>query len=209
MSTTPVPVRRHALGLPAGSVRAVHVLGVVGLICAHILYPTDKLVAIPPYLLWLLFLLLGHYFAAHGVSIATRSDPAPSPLFLPGGTVRVLVIVALAACVGWRLYQDPDGLGTQFGKSLDELKIQPWLPVVIMGCFLLGAIVRSVIGRVSPSPGLQNFEAWISLIALLAIVVAAVIHLVINPSLSKEEYYLRTWESSVGGVIAFYFGERS
>ena len=39
MSTAAVPAKRHALGLPAGSVRAAHVVGVVALICAIIMIP--------------------------------------------------------------------------------------------------------------------------------------------------------------------------
>ena len=46
--------------------------------------------------------------------------------------------------------------------------------------------------------------------AMIAIVVAGMIHLVIDPSLGWEEkLYLPMWESFVGGVVAFYFGERS
>src|SRR5438105_974020 len=108
MNTAPVSLKRHALNLPAGSVRAIHVLAIVGLVCAIILIPGSH--TIPPYLIYLLFMMLGHYFAAHGVTIATRDDPSPSPLYLPGGTIRMLIIVALVACIGWRLYVDPAAL---------------------------------------------------------------------------------------------------
>src|ERR1700686_3659865 len=91
--TTPYTAQRHALKLPAGSVRAIHVLAIVGLICAIILIPGSH--TIPPYLTWLLFLMVGHYFTAHGITIATRDEEAPSPLYLPGGTVRVLILLAL------------------------------------------------------------------------------------------------------------------
>src|SRR5437867_1474807 len=100
---------RHALNLPAGSVRAAHVLGIVGLVCAILLVPAQSTVAIPPYLIYLLFLLIGHYFAGHGVTIATRDDAAPSPLYLPGGAVRVLIVLALAGSIGWKLYADEPG----------------------------------------------------------------------------------------------------
>ena len=71
--------RRHALNLPAGSVRAIHVLVIVGLVCAIILMPPrdpDKPVPIPPYLIYLLFLMVGHYFAAHGVTMYFANRPA-------------------------------------------------------------------------------------------------------------------------------------
>ncbi|MCS7046542.1 MAG: hypothetical protein NZO58_09320, partial [Gemmataceae bacterium] len=127
MST--LPVRRHALGLPAGSVRAAHLLVIVGVTCALVVNPMELAIAIPPYLVYLLFLMLGHYFASHGVTIATRDDPQASPLYLPGGTVRLVVILALAAALGWKLYQNPESLREQFDRTLDELKSQPYLPL--------------------------------------------------------------------------------
>src|SRR5690349_15489746 len=89
MSTASLPAKRHALALPAGSVRAIHILGIVGLVCGIILIPARSgvIAPIPPYLIYLLFVMLGHYFAAHGVTIATREDPSPSPLHMPGGVV--------------------------------------------------------------------------------------------------------------------------
>ena len=206
MSTVPAPMKRHALRLPAGSVRAIHVLAIVGLVCAIILIPGNH--TIPPYLIYLLFMMIGHYFAAHGVTIATRDDLSPSPLYLPGGTIRALILVALVGCIGWKLYKDHDGLVEQFTLSLEKLKSEPILPLVILGGFFVGVIVRTLISGLGSSPALQDFEAWISLIALIGIVLAGIIHLIVNPSL-EEAVSLPTWEGFVGGVVAFYFSERS
>jgi hypothetical protein len=209
MNTVPAPpVRRFALGLPAGSIRAGLVLGVVALICAIILIPSKGVVAIPPYLIYLLFMMLGHYFAAHGVTIATRDDPAPSPLYLPGGVVRFLIVVVLLGCFGYKMYDDAAGLQSQFEASLDALKKQPEMPLVILGAFILGVLVRSIVGRTNPPALWQDIEAWFSLLAFVGLSIAAVIHIIIDPSL-EERLMLVVWESSVGGVIAFYFGERS
>lgn len=204
-TATPQPMpKRHALGLPGGSVRAVHVIGIVGLVCAIIMIPGNH--AIPPYLLYLLFLMIGGYFAAHGVSISAPAEP--SPLYLPGGTVRFFIVAALVGCIGWKLYQDQVGLIDQFSRSLDELKKEPVLPLIILGGFFLGILVAAILRQLDPANIYRDFEAWISLIALLGIVVAGIIHLVVNPSL-EQTLYLPMWESSVGGVVAFYFGERS
>lgn len=201
--------RRHALGLPAGSVRAVHVLGVVGILCAVLLVPAPQTIAMPPYLVYLLFLILGHFFGAHGTTIAMRSDPHPSPLYLPGGLVRVLIVLMLAGTLGWKWSTDADGLKQQFEASLDMVKAQPLLPLVILSGFILGALIRGVIGR-HPSPLWQDFEAWISVLALVGLLAAAMIHLVIAPSLEDpERASWPIWESILGGIIAFYFGERS
>src|SRR5260370_7645270 len=71
--------KRHALNLPAGSVRATHVLGIVALVCVILLVPAQTAVAIPPYLIYLLFLALAHYFPAPALTLATRNDHPPSP----------------------------------------------------------------------------------------------------------------------------------
>lgn len=205
MSTAPVPAKRHALGLPAGSVRATHVLGVVALVCALILIPTAR--SIPPYLIYLLFLMLGHYFGSHGVTIAMRDDPAPSPLFLPGGTVRILIVLALVAAIAWSVYQDPTAFYNKFEASLQALANQPLLPVAILGGFLVGVIVRAFMGR-NPSPTWQDVEAWISIVALVGLAIAALLHIFVEPSEGAEEM-LRTIDPYFGAVLAFYFGERS
>lgn len=208
MNTTNL-ARRHALGLPAGSVRALHVLIIVGLTCAIIAWPGETAAIIPAYLIYLLFLMLGHYFASHGVSIASRDSGLSSPLYLPGGTVRLLVMLALGGAIGWKLYQNPDALRQQFEASVRALAEQPILPALILGGFFVGVVLRGIVGRTNPPQWLQDFEAWISILALVGLGAAAVIHLIIQPSLEVPLLPLPMWEGILGAVIAFYFGERS
>ena len=131
-------------------------------------------------------MMLGHFFAAHGVTIATRDDPAPSPLYLPGGVVRFLVIVALLGIFGYKIYDDPDGLKAQFTASLEELKVQPEMPLVILGAFILGVLVRTIVGRTNPPAAWQDIEAWFSLLAFVGLSIAAVIHLIVDTSLPSR-----------------------
>ncbi|HZZ78192.1 MAG TPA: hypothetical protein VFE62_06720 [Gemmataceae bacterium] len=222
MSTAPpaapapvAPLKRYPLSLPPGSVRAIHVLAIVGLTCLVILLPprtNDAGVStpypVPPYLIYLLFIMLGHYFAAHGVTINTRDDPAPSPLFLPGGTVRVAVILMLCGCVGWKVYSDLDGLRAQFALSLDQLKNQPYLPVAILGGFFVGIVISSIVRHIHKPAWWQDIEAWISLVALIGIAISALIHLVVE-RYSENPIPVPTFNAIVGGIVAFYFGERS
>ena len=63
MSTTQPAVKRHALGMPEGSVRSILAILVVTLVCAVMLVPGRREL-VPPYLLYLMFLILGHFFAA-------------------------------------------------------------------------------------------------------------------------------------------------
>src|SRR5262245_30225866 len=108
------PAKRHALGLPGGSVRATLALMIVGLICALILIPAP---AIPPYLFYLLFMILGHFFAAHGNTIAPAGTDQRSPLYLPPGLIRLVIIVALSATINWKLYNDLNGFNQQLSAS--------------------------------------------------------------------------------------------
>src|SRR5438105_1062839 len=97
--STAVP-QRHALGWPQGSIRAILALMVVGLVCALMLMPLrGRLVPIPAYLLYLLFLVLGHYFAARGHSRTEGDAWGRQPLWLPRGSIRLLLLAALLAAV--------------------------------------------------------------------------------------------------------------
>jgi hypothetical protein len=176
-------------------------------VCAILLVPARNVVAIPPYLVYLLFMVLGHFFAAHGVSIG-KPGGGPSPLYLPAGTLRLLIVLMLAGGVGWKYYSDPASLQAQFEATVDGLKDQPFLPALLLGAFFLGVVVRAVVGRESPPVVLQDIEAWTSLLSLVGLGVAAIIHLIIQPSL-EEANPLPGVEAVLASVIAFYFGERS
>src|SRR5262249_46589109 len=82
--------RRHALGLPAGSVRALLTSIVFGLLAAiMIVQGEDRVPTLYTYLWYLLLLIIAHYFAAHGNSIRSSSEER-SPLGLPRGFFRFL-----------------------------------------------------------------------------------------------------------------------
>lgn len=208
MSTAAVSVKRHALGLPAGSVRATQILGIVGLVCGLLLVPPERNIHVPPYLIFLLFLGLGHYFAAHGSDIAPRGTNGHSPLYLPSGTIRFLIVLMLGGTIGWLIYSNPDALLKNFQDSLDEMKNQPYLLLAILGAFFFGVIVRRLVGRDNPPQAWQDFEAWLSLLALVGLLAAAVVHLVIGVSV-PEKLSLPLSEGVLGAGIAFYFGARS
>ena len=201
--------RRHALGLPAGSVRAIHVFLITGMTAALIANPSGLALPIPPYLVYLLFLMLGHYFAAHGVTIATGDSDHPKPLWLPGGTVRLLIILALGGAIGWRYFQDPEGLRQQFELTVDAIRRQPYTPLLILMGFFVGVLMRTVFGRTDPPRFIQDFEAWLSLIAGVGLAVAAIIVLIIDPSLEVPGVSWPMFEGVLGALVAFYFGARS
>src|SRR5258708_35691478 len=119
MSTVTV---RHPLGLPAGSIRALLTFIVLGLVWALMVFQKD----IPLYLFYLMFLIVGSFFAAHGRSIAGPASGSASPLHLPRGTLRGLIILGCAAVRGGRFYLNPGS------PPLLEMKEasspQPYLP---------------------------------------------------------------------------------
>src|SRR5438067_1852574 len=141
MSTSLEPMPRHALGLPAGSVRALLALMVVGLVCALMLIPPPHgtPIPIPAYLLYLLFLILGHYFAARGNTRGQSDAWNRQPLSLPRGCIRLLLLAALSATCIYRWITDQKGFEAQWLASVQALHEVPLLPVVILLTFFAGA----------------------------------------------------------------------
>ena len=83
--TNAVPPR--PLGLPPGSVRGMLSLMIMAMAWLLLLLPDSSSVTLPLNVYCLLPLVLLFFFS-HGKSIADSSDPTPSPLYLPGGTLR-------------------------------------------------------------------------------------------------------------------------
>lgn len=203
---------RHAFGWPPGSIRSILTLLVVGLVCSLILMAKDakgEVIRIPPYLIYLLFLAVGYYFAARGHGHPVPKN-VPPPLYLPRGSVRLIILVALMATVGWKIVNnDRAVLEQQLRESFETVKEQALLPLVVLGGFFLGVIFRGVVIRGHErSPWAQDLEAWFALIAILLMCVSAMIHLVIKPNLTTP-IDLATFEGILAGVVAFYFGIRS
>src|SRR5207302_10412056 len=117
-------------------------------------------------------LVLGHFFAAHGHSIAGPQTGDHSPLYLPRGTLRFLIMVGFIGVFGYRYYlhRDPQALLHLQAPLLD----QPYLPFVLVGAFFIGVFVSRVIGRMlsgadGPPPWFQDVLAWFSLLATLGL----------------------------------------
>jgi hypothetical protein len=201
-------VPRHALGWPPGSVRALLAIMVVGLVCALMLIHQPTPVPIPAYLIYLMFLVIGHYFAARGSSRGDADSWNRQPLNLPRGCVRLLLLIALCATSIYKYVTDPDGFEKQWLESVTSLKDVPMLPIVILMGFFVGAVLRMLIGR-HPPAWYQDLEAWVALISVLLMSVATLIHLVISPSLQAPILSMPIWECILSAVVAFYFGARS
>lgn len=200
MGVTPEPQdwrRIHALGLPAGSVRALIALGVVGTVCGLLARDPDR--ELPEHLETLLFVVLGHYFAARGQA---PDDPAggPGPLWLPRGSVRLLLVAAL---IGVGVLVSQQG-GLQAHRGLFTL-------VLVFG-FLLGMLLTRVARwwrrrRARPSRWFEDLRAVIGLVAVTALAVHAFVDVLPGPDVVS--FGRLGAEQGLAGLVGFYFGSRS
>jgi hypothetical protein len=204
------PIPRHSLGLPAGSVRALLALAVVGLLWALALTSEEKLPPLYLYLESLMVLIIAHYFAAHGNSIAGHPQ-ARHPLFLPRGSVRFLLAAGLTGLVVWY------GMHWANHPSLSEFPFV--LPVVLLGSFLGGYVLTHLVRAASGGQlpyWFQDLEAWLALLCVVCLAIGFAVHLFIVPSLDADSSFRASIPEAavyadpiLAGVISFYFGSRS
>lgn len=202
--------RRYALGLPEGSVRALLALVLFGTIWGRMVLGPDR--KLPDYLRDLLFIILGHYFAARRRADA-EAPTGPPPLFLPRGTVRLLLIAGFVL-VAALLYSR---------GHLDAFPRNPaGMTLLLVGGFLLGVILGRIKdwlteGKRHPARFLEDLKAVVALGAamLLAVLVwdqytpflpgaahgaLARLHAPLGPTGPEEV---------LAAVVGFYFGTRS
>lgn len=209
-ATAPVQ-KRHALNMPAGSVRALLAFGILGLswllVWRYGYYGADhKLPLEFIYLQYLAVLILAHFFAAHGSSIGKHVS-TNSPLWLPSGSVRFLLMAGYLG-LGIFLY-----LHNQVTFTAPATGQQGVLILLLLTSFFLGylitLVVRTLAGGVLPF-WFQDFEAWVALLALLALGVLAMVHIFINPTLEPpNQVEMPTLEAILAALVGFYFGARS
>jgi hypothetical protein len=211
MSAQPVsPPPRHALGLPAGSIRALLALGVLGYLWLLVLFPAKEELAQQQasqafiYLQFLMVLIIAHFFTAHGHTIG--GPQGRSPLGLPRGSVRLLL---LAGYLGLAYYM----YSTRPSFELPKTGPVIMLLTVLLTAFFLGHVITLVVrticfGRLPA--WFQDVQAWFALLGLLLLGVVVIVRMVINKSLPTEQQLdLDTTEAILAGVVGFYFGARS
>lgn len=204
---TPTWRGRYALGLPEGSIRALLALALFGTIWGLLALRPDQ--SLPGYLRDLLFIVLGHYFAARKSKPIDEARVGPPPLFLPRGTIRLLLIGGFVV-VGARLYSQ---------GVLDDFQRNPaGLTLLLVGGFLLGVVASRIRSSLSgdrpPARWLEDLKA---LVALAAVGLLAV--LVWSPQSAETLSDAFSWltarlgpegpEEVLAALIGFYFGNRS
>jgi hypothetical protein len=121
-------------------------------------------------------------------------------------------MAGLGATIAYTIIYDPEKWSHTVTNTVNRLKDEPYMPVFILGGFFLGVIARVIFGGGNnQSPVYQDIIAWVSLIAMVGIIVQVLIVFVINPSLSEETgtIELPALEGVLAGTIAFYFAARS
>jgi hypothetical protein len=204
---------RYPLGLPAGSVRAFLAFSVLGLLWALVLTYRSKEHPLPPiypYLQFLMALILAHYFAAHGSSIGGPARQR-SPLFLPRGSVRLLLTAGVVGLIVWFIYH-----WDEYGPEavLPTLPFQ--LPIALLSGFLAGYLIHKVVRKLSGENfpfWFQDLEAWVALVSVFALAAALVFHVLILPTLENADQWQFKHsdiaDPILAGMISFYFGARS
>jgi len=210
----PAPLPRHALGLPAGSIRALLAAGVLGYLWLLVLpiskeggRPIQQPEAAEAFTLLqlLVVMMLAHFFVAHGRTIG-RVVSDRSPLSLPRGSLRFLL---LAAEIGLLYY----AYVTELSLTLPTTQHLAVYLGVLLVAFILGHgitdVVRGLSGGWLPA-WFQDIQAWFALIALILLGVLVLIRLVMNTSVPFDRQVgLVNMEIALAGIVSFYFGARS
>jgi hypothetical protein len=207
--TTPAPApQRHALNLPAGSIRALLALGVLGYLWVLVLQKgglanKDASLAFI-YLQALMLLILAHFFTAHHSTIGAGADRR-SPLGLPRGSVRILLMAGYIGLAAYLYLNQP-------AFELPETDKLVVLPLVLVSAFfagyLLTVVMRTLAGGYEPA-WFQDIKAWVAIVALFLLGIVVVVRTLINTSLPLEDqvplYYV---EAGLAGAVGLYFGSR-
>jgi hypothetical protein len=189
---------------------------ILGLIWAILILQEIRSINPPPiYLYYLMLLILGNFFAAHGHSIAGPGATHPSPLYLPRGVVRTILFLGFIGVFAWRYYED-QSFDKLFDLKQPELGNVPYLPFLIVGTFLLGILLGHLVRRMQRGSNVgpywfQDILAWLALLAVIGLVIEVLILVVINPGLPQDKQIrnLPGLEVPLSAIISFYFGLRS
>jgi hypothetical protein len=211
MSTLPASgptYQRHALGMPAGSVRAIvafTVLAVLWLLALYGMTPEGKIPVAFIYLQYVMILIIAHFFAAHGSTIGKHVSHR-NPLWLPSGSVRFLLLAGYVGLIVWLVYSQREFAPVPEGHLA--------LPLVLISGFILGYIVTKLVRSFSTDGQLpfwfQDVQAWFALLAVIGLLVIALVYLVIQPSIPESMHFdMTTVETIVAAIVGFYFGARS
>ena len=181
------------LALPKGSVRALIILTLSPACWFMILLERD----VPDYLLNLILIALGYYFARRNLfsqfspSVAALAEGEDHPLNLPEGWVRGTIILGFTVCAGYLIW-----LGT-----LDTLAFAEFYVI------FAGMVIGFILLRATAD---HKDEAWYHTMGHLKASLAIILTFVLFFYLVSEEYQNvdQTVIRVMIATIGFYFGSR-
>jgi hypothetical protein len=152
-----------------------------------------------------LLLVLGYYFGARGAKVPPPADalatPADretnprDPLYLPRGSIRLLIVIGFAA-VAWKLHSESKLLGPAGPPPI----------LVLVGTFIAGGITKALIGF---SATLLGARVLTMIGHTLAAVTLAVVFSYCGAIVTRNEALLPEFaEALFLGVVGFYLGKR-
>jgi hypothetical protein len=202
--------RVHALGLPAGSVRALLAVLIFATTWGLLVWkPAEE---IPDYLGDLLFIIMGHYFASRRRR-ETGDEPGPPPLYLPRGSIRLILVAGCLAVAGV-LYRRGDLTALDRNRGVVTL--------LLVGGFLIGVMLNAVTSwwndrGHSRHRIFEDLRALVSIgagVALVALIWNHEFHVV--PTEPLDLFFSKRIglgrfgpEHVLTAVVGFYFGSRS
>ncbi len=202
--------RLHALGLPSGSIRALLALLIFATTCGLLVLRPSR--EVPDYLRDLLLIIMGHYFAARRHA-GQGDEPGPPPLYLPRGSVRLILVVGSVA-VALLLYQRGQLTAPQQNPGVVTL--------LLVGGFLLGVMVNAVSDALRerghrPPRLAEDLRALVAVAAALILIVLVLNRSILFFSPERVDAILARWvligrygpEHILAAVVGFYFGSRS
>jgi len=158
------------------------------------------------FLWFMLILIIAHFFAAHGKSVGHPELHTGSPLGLPRGSVRILLLAGFVGILVL-LYKN-DKL------SMDPPMIPTSLIVLMPAGFFAGWLVSTTtktFSRDGQEPfWFKDVEAWVAIVAMGLLIIDFIIHVFINLNISEElKVPTENLEAIMATLISFYFGARS
>src|SRR5437764_4704593 len=149
--------------------------------------------------------ILTQYFAADSKT-AGKQVSARHALGLPRGSIRLLL---LGGFIGLLAFLWNHSTQLQLPEDSDRL-------YALIALLLIGFFVGYVLTHVFRSPDgslpawLQDVQAWLALLAMLALAILVIVYGVINQSLETVgPLNVDQVEAGLAGLIGFYFGARS
>ena len=189
------------LNLPVGSVRALITLAVLGTVWAQL----ARSLPVNDVLQSTLLLVLGYFFGTHaGGTMAPADgfakklggeDDPHSPLFLPSGSIRLLIVVGFGA-VALKLYQD--------GKVHSQEDLPPVFTLV--ASFLGGGVSKIGFRRMATMIAQSFLNKIGHAIALTTLGVVVVYCAAIG--LGHEAELPAKFPTGFMAIVGFYLGRR-